>query len=229
MVTSEMISETTAVALAGVSARTLSRFSEAGYLSIELRESGERYYSRSQLREIFGSFQGDTSEPEPTTTEIGTDNQRETPIGTYYSPVSPSPMVERASAPGAESVTSVPASMNVEEVTRLKNLVTLQEKILDMKDTEINDLRSQRDWLRTRVEKLEEKGDRDQVLLLNETQALRQLIGLQQQRRSSVRNILEWFGLASSESVRALPMNNDSARPTGDQGATIVMGKVANA
>jgi hypothetical protein len=230
-----MISEATAVKEAGVSARTLQRFSEAGYLTVQVKGAGERLYSRSQLLEIFGSFQeGIASHSTPTETDSEAQCDEAPPCGTsastYYSPAEPTPMVERVApaSPGLSDSTtsSIPSPLN-EEIQRLRNLVTLQERILDMKESEIQDLRSQRDWLRTRVEKLEEKGDRDQVLLLSETQAIRQLIGLQQKRPSTIRSLLEWLGLGSSETMPALPSNQDIATTSGAQ-STIVVNKAAN-
>jgi DNA-binding transcriptional MerR regulator len=49
MVVEGTISEATAVQQAGVSARTLQRFSEAGYLTVQVKGEGERYYSPAQL------------------------------------------------------------------------------------------------------------------------------------------------------------------------------------
>lgn len=236
MVGSNLITETDAVKQAGVSARTLHRFSEAGYLTVQVATDGHRLYSETQLQEIFGSFSG----PTPTDTTPATEEEREscatTPCGevqtnfrpsqeetSYYSEATQMPMVEKASVPQEKHASTPPS----EELQRLKNLVALQERILDMKESEITDLRSQRDWLRLRVEKLEEKGDRDQVLLLSETQALRQLIGLQQKRQSTFRNILEWFGLSSSDNVRALAMNEDIASSERTSPA-IVVNKAAN-
>ena len=139
-------------------------------------------------------------------------------------------MVERV-APATTNNIDLRAASDLaplnEEIQRLKNLVSLQERILDMKESEIQDLRSQRDWLKTRVEKLEEKGDRDQVLLLSETQAIRQLIGLQQKRPSAVRGLLEWLGLGGPETMPALPSNQDMATTGGSQ-STIVIKKAAN-
>lgn len=230
-----MISEAAAVKEAGVSARTLQRFSEAGYLTVQVKGDGERLYSRPQLLEIFGSFQEATTSPS-TSTETESETQCDdtascgAATSTYYTQAEPTPMVERvapASPEAREATTSsIPSPLN-EEIQRLRNLVTLQERILDMKESEIQDLRSQRDWLRARVEKLEEKGDRDQVLLLSETQAIRQLIGLQQKRPSAIRSLLEWLGLGSSETMPALPSNQDIATASGAQ-STIVVNKAAN-
>jgi hypothetical protein len=234
MVGSNLITETDAVKQAGVSARTLHRFSEAGYLTVQVATDGHRLYSETQLQEIFGSFNGPTptegaslsEEVESCATtpcgEVKTNFRPSQEETTYYSEATHTPMVEKASP--QEKQESTPPS---DELQRLKNLVALQERILDMKESEITDLRSQRDWLRLRVEKLEEKGDRDQVLLLSETQALRQLIGLQQKRPSTFRNILEWFGLASSDNVRALAMNEDIASSERTSPA-IVVNKAAN-
>ncbi len=235
MISEAMISEAAAVKEAGVSARTLQRFSEAGYLTVQVKSEGDRLYSRSQLLEIFGSFQESTTSPS-TQTEAESETQRDDPsscdaaTSTYYSHTEPTPMVERVAPTSPElgdtTTSSTPSPLN-EEMQRLRNLVTLQERILDMKESEIQDLRSQRDWLRTRVEKLEEKGDRDQVLLLSETQAIRQLIGLQEKRPSAIRSLLEWLGLGSSETMPALPSNQDIASASGAQ-STIVMNKAAN-
>jgi hypothetical protein len=240
-----MISEATAVKEAGVSARTLQRFSEAGYLTVQVKGDGGRLYSRAQLAEIFGSFQeAPTSEDpcsddpgSPATLHEGTGETScyaasscEAETTTYYAPVEEIPMVERVASTttGSPELSSrSEASPLNEEIQRLKNLVSLQERILDMKESEIQDLRSQRDWLKTRVEKLEEKGDRDQVLLLSETQAIRQLIGLQQKRPSAIRSLLEWLGLGNSETLPALPSNQDIAT-TGASQSTIVVNKAAN-
>lgn len=230
-----MISEATAVKEAGVSARTLQRFSEAGYLTVQVKGDGERLYSRLQLTEIFGSFQEAPSSPTSShdvagESSCGGVSTCETDSTTYYTPAEPTPMVERVSSASSDALDSKPASEIAplaEEIQRLKNLVALQERILDMKESEVQDLRSQRDWLKTRVEKLEEKGDRDQVLLLSETQALRQLIGLQQKRPSAIRSLLEWLGLGNSEAMPALPSNQDIATTSTSQG-TIVVNKAAN-
>lgn len=208
-----MISEATAVKEAGVSARTLQRFSEAGYLTVEVKGDGERLYARTQLAEIFGSFQEIPHSREPSDEGCAVPSPCAASTGesettTYCSSAEETPMVERfasATPDALEIASSADLSPLNEEIQRLKSLVSLQERILDMKESEIQDLRSQRDWLKTRVEKLEEKGDRDQVLLLSETQAIRQLIGLQQKRPSAIRSLLEWLGLGNSETLPALP------------------------
>jgi hypothetical protein len=84
-----------------------------------------------------------------------------------------------------------------QEVTKLRNVLSLQEKLLDLREEEVRGLKGERDWLRSRIEKLEEKNERDQLLLLAETQTVRQLINLQQRKRSGVQLALEWLGFKS--------------------------------
>jgi len=95
------------------------------------------------------------------------------------------------------------------EVQRLTNLLSMQERILDAKDDEIADLRSQRTWLRERIEKLEEKSDRDQILLLSETQTIRKLISYQESRKTVVQLFLEWIGVSQSKELTTMPSSSE--------------------
>lgn len=72
------------------------------------------------------------------------------------------------------------------EVTKLRSVVALQDKLLDLRDSQIKDLREEREWLRSRIEKLDEKSDRDQLLLLSETQTIRKLVTQNQTKRSTL-------------------------------------------
>ena len=90
-----------------------------------------------------------------------------------------------------------------QQVEKLKTISEIQEQILDRKDEEIEDLRKQRDWLQSRIEKLEEKAERDQLLLLAETQTIKQLISIQHKRKSLFRATLERIGLATPDPVLA--------------------------
>lgn len=208
----DFVSETEAVSIAGVSPKTLKRFTDAGYLHVEIEPDGLRLYSRGEIHEIFGVHQGKVSVPPESTEDIrSTHHDRCQPSS--EEPLSESPESADGDARYAESeeqsyYSEVSANGHYAEraeqaqladvdleVARLRNLVNLQERILDMKEGEIADLRAQRDWLQRRVEKLEEKGDRDQILLLSETQTIRRLVTMQENKRSTMRQILDWLGL----------------------------------
>jgi len=244
------ISESEAATLAGVSANTLYRFAEAGYLGVESDSDGLRLFSKREIADVFGI----TDESLASKIEIERATVSETTLsrdsffiqgqattestdhnaaenGAAYKLVStytPQPDLTKKSVDHTKAAqTSPDKSKNDEDlaaeesraqqpstsarpellvrleqdVRRLKSALELQEKLLDLRESEIGSLKSERDWLRIRIERLEEKGDRDQLLLLSETQVLRQLLTQRDQdrRRTPLRAALEWFGLVEAE------------------------------
>jgi len=208
MATSGQITEAEAVATAGVSARTLQRFQESGYLEVSTSPDGTRRYLRAQLLEIFGAADAITSLPQEQQAPASLGSDEEGPPACFGIPEQfsrPSnPQASSQAASQAQSDEGASVSLEAREIQRLKNLVSLQERILDMKESEVADLRSQRDWLKSRIERLEEKAERDQILLLSETQTIRKLVSINEGRRSALHNILEWLGIAKQPEVRAI-------------------------
>ncbi len=129
----------------------------------------------------------------------------------------PLPYTHAAPTPTATEIEPAPKGAAIEalerEVTKLQNILTLQEKLLDVREEEIRSIKGERDWLRSRIEKLEEKNERDQLLLLAETQTVRQLINLQQRKRSTVQLALEWLGLKSPQPSPGQPIEIASTPP----------------
>lgn len=203
MATNERITEAEAVATAGVSARTLQRFQESGYLEVANSPEGTKSYLRSQIIEIFGAADA-LSVPaqgaEETQSSFASQADEDEPPACFGIP----PEFTRTPSTEHSPLDEQGSSPDFREIQRLRNLVALQERILDMKEAEVTDLRSQRDWLRSRIERLEEKAERDQILLLSETQTIRKLVSLNEGRRSAFHNILEWLGIAKQPEVRAL-------------------------
>jgi hypothetical protein len=241
MTLNDLVSETEASQMAGVSARTLLRFSESGYLTADLSLDGSRSYSRAQLLEIFGAptaAMPSTSEtrapervPQSASCSPNADRATTTIISSEERSRDDEPITESAArSPITPHQPPASPSHDSDEISRLRNLIEMQERMLDAKDDEIADLRNQRAWLRERVEKLEEKSDRDQILLLQETQTIRQLIAVQDARKSVVQQVLEWIGVGKPSDVTALPLNNDySPKKTASSGSkTIEVEKAAN-
>ena len=77
----------------------------------------------------------------------------------------------------------------------LERINEVNEKIIELREERIQEVSKERDWLRERVEKLEQKAERDQILLMSETQLLRQVMEQNAMQRSPVRKALEWIGL----------------------------------
>jgi hypothetical protein len=209
MTMGDRITEAEAVSTAGVSARTLQRFQESGYLDVTTSSDGSKLYLRSQIVEIFGAAEALSTPPAvesethyTTHTTETTDEPNARPRVATTEPRTPSALVD-------ETAESTAGDGDERELQRLRNLVALQERILDIKDAEVTDLRSQRDWLRARIERLEEKAERDQILLLSETQTIRKLVSLNEGRRSAFQNILEWLGISKQVEVKTLAAPKD--------------------
>jgi hypothetical protein len=231
----DFISETEASSFTGVSPQTLNRFAEAGYLQIEEDSDGMRLFSRGELSNVFGignqpSAFSDSPEPpleNPGSCHFEIPEAAEPPANAINATLvqSDAETVEDekivATPDAAAQTADEPAPVAAEpkeeapvirltrtleqEVSKLKHVVDLQEKLLDLREAEIKDLKEERNWLRSRVEKLEEKGDRDQLLLLSETQLIRKLV-VSQQKRSPLRTALEWLGVIEPEKPQAHAM-----------------------
>lgn len=237
-----------ATLISGVSYRTLLRFSEAGYLTVYPEPDGTRRYERAQVEEIFGMasssapagggyasvdpFEVTESKSCETRFDSTTHANPAQPIQTSHAASLSVEELEQGPLPVEKDISAaIRESQDVEEISRLRNLLSLQERILDSKDDEIADLRNQRAWLRERIEKLEEKSDRDQLLLLSETQTIRSLIAYQESRKSTFRQFLEWAGLYRAPSSAALPPSGDyhsKSAGAGSSSRTIEVSKAAN-
>lgn len=205
----DFISEVEAAELAGVTTGTLLRFVEAGYLKVDTdSDDGLRLFSRSELEGLFGITQ-----------PIRTSGSAALKVEPSFVEPDISPEENKADddkveATQRENVVQMPTAASESkqdfqksdafheldrEIIKLKNVTRLQEQILEMKDAELLDLRRQREWLEKRIERLEEKSERDQLLILTEAQMVRQLT----QRRSVVAGLLEWVGISGKDSSHA--------------------------
>jgi len=289
------ISEAEAMHVCGVSAKTLARFAEAGYLSIEKESDGLKLYSTNELEKVFGKspmtkrvFRKEASglresvtvsstpnsagsseldvsaqsesetlsrnesvtglsaltnssdsqlssndsesvqqcaptpdttteqrmnlsaTPQPSAESVNTataPNSQEvsSPIDTktrIIPPIPSSPSQHEESPPLRETNEEVLTIDEREELIHLRadNIVLqrvneVNEKIIELREERIQEVTKERDWLRERVEKLEQKAERDQILLMSETQLLRQVMEQHAMQRSPMRKALEWIGL----------------------------------
>ena len=231
MAITDECTEQEATALAGVSAKTLRRFRESGYLDVTTTSDERCLYSKRQLAEIFGS-----ADQGQQTNEVFPEEKLETvePIrqssceGNFpsFESQDTDPELRESEPEVRETIISEPIEAS-REVERLRNLVNMQEKILDSKEAELVDLRNQRAWLRERIERLEEKAERDQILLLSETQTIRTLVSYNESRRSPVRQLLEWIGM-SKQDVNNSEATSQGSRNTATGGRTIEVRNAAN-
>jgi uncharacterized protein YecT (DUF1311 family) len=227
MNTTTLCSEAEAIALAGVSARTLARFCEAGYITTQTSQDGSIRYNRGQIEEIFGLSSAAQSQPEQVIecslnstqgSDLGENGCQFEATTSFASqelnqPYQSATHHTQPQQPASETPNFGEENSIRNEVERLRNLLAMQERMLDTKDDEIADLKNQRSWLRERIEKLEEKADRDQILLLSETQTIRSLIAYRETRRSPVKQFLEWIGVA--QPTQTLPASSEYQQKSG--------------
>ena len=207
-VSNNYLSQSEASALAGVSTSTLMRFAEAGYFKV-IEKNGQTQFSKTEIYEVFGpAITASTSKPAESTTSRPETEFKSTLVNT--SPLSqqiekiiePSTFQESESLqtneiqqPQAEAISSSAVNeSNQASIDAFKNVLQLQEELLSQKESRIADLIKERDWLRNRLEKMEDKSDRDQMLLMVESQKVRTLIDKGNQKNGIIRLALDWFG-----------------------------------
>ena len=238
----DYVSESEATSRSGVSPRTLARFVEAGYLHTEVEPDGLRLYSRKELDEIFGGnyesasnsaqSSADTAETSRENDEISTVEKTaaiehsesageslKTPTTSVETqsviaqPIRVDPFATKIESPRAPDST-VNVNHFEREIARLKNIIKAHETLLDARDAEVQDLKNQREWLKTRVERLEGKGERDQILLLSEAQTIRKLITIQEHKKSAVTQFLHWIGLVPETTASQGSLGTDIIKTT---------------
>lgn len=199
--TNPYITEENAVNLCGVTSATLNRFVEVGYLNTVSEENGKRLFSANELSDLFGIDEGAL---EKITSSL---DEKVEKISENIFDTSKDDKIDFSSSDNTDT-DYIESESNSDQIRHnsdklnsisFKKLLSLQEKILEMRELEIKDLKQQRDWLQSRVEKLEAQSDRDRVILLSQTHAVRRLIGLQEKKKSAVRATLEFFGFVQPE------------------------------
>ena len=90
-----------------------------------------------------------------------------------------------------------PAPLYVPPVSEAKE----SEEVSKLLREQIETLRRERDWLRERVEKLENRSEREQMLLLSESETIRNLVSMNQEQRRKPfwRLALPWFDVKSQD------------------------------
>lgn len=176
-----------AINFVGVSEKTFNRFLSAGYFSPHLSD-GKEVFSADEIAKVFGVKLPE--EKIPVLEKLQVSNEE---ISENVTEEITSEIKEELVFP------EIQISANLSnEVEKLKQINNLQEQLLDMKDKEIADLKEQRAWLQERYTKMEEKSERDQLLLISETQMLTKIIA-NQSKKSTWQRALTWLGLEEEE------------------------------
>lgn len=220
----EYVSEEEAQKLCGVSKSTLTRFQEAGYLTHSPAAGGSVQFLRSELVKLFQIPNSSIPDNRRTTTKQSEESSRKVAgeIRPKRSRLEQQIEKTAVSAPVADEVTKeekvqpVVQEKQIEsepvltaekksaksdssedespDTIRLKSLVHLLERLLETKESALEKALEEVAWLRLRIEKLEEKGDRDQMLLLTELRTVAALIEPAEEKRSLFSGALRRLG-----------------------------------
>ncbi len=145
--------------------------------------------------------EGSEVPPEPTPQESresakpGEETTGERPVEAAQAKVTESSAAETDTTSGAATATAAAAPASSANLPALSSISTdhLIETNKGLRE-QLEILRGERDWLRARVEKLETRSEREQMLLLSESENIRKLIQQGEQKKNSWLRALPWFG-----------------------------------
>ena len=192
-----LLTEDQSAALAGVSIETIRQY--AGYGLLEKQErNGLVRFRESEIRSLFHTAKRvEAVVPEP--------SQQEVPIGsapTVEVELQADLSSDRQDSAEQPSSTPQPTAPRTEFAnTELANFgseapVPAVQQVIEINRSlrdQVEQLRNERDWLRTRLEKLETRSEREQMLVISESETIRSFIRQQQKRRSFWSFALPWL------------------------------------
>lgn len=166
---------------------TLNTYVSCGILRGERRD-GEVFLSLAEIQTIFGDIAVSRIAVQPASSS--SENPPEpTPLENTES--------ESSSAEPEDSTAntdSSSAASEAEAILQPPSPPALSPELLSIAASlreQIEQLKQERDWLRTRIEHLESRSDRDQMLILSQSENVRKLIS--PSPRKSWLNLLPWY------------------------------------
>lgn len=210
-----LINLTDAAALYGVSTSTINCFIETGYLRVKAEKPDAKFISRRDLAAVFGAPLQDAVSVEQMPEDAVVEKfEPEVSEESYDADLNESdvepPQVTAQSNLSAPAADLQSQHANEIELLKLRNIIAVQEQLLKTRTEQLTDIRSERDWLKSRVERMEQASQREQLLLLAESETVRKLVS--SHSRSPVRAALEWLGFTE-------PANQDRGTITVSQAA----------
>lgn len=208
------LSEREASDLAGVSVATLMRFAEAGYFKTIMLE-GRAQFPKQEICEVFGldiAQKMSASNAESESFQQSADPQIEEKAASSETPsASLAEEIEKfenekpvRSATDTNFLSEESDTNNTQSARpsgeAFRTVLRLQEELIEQKERRIRELQEERDWLRSRLEKMEDKADRDQMLLMVESQKVRTLLDEASHRQKALpqsgffKTALDWLG-----------------------------------
>ena len=171
---SQLLSEAESAKFAGVSVETLNRYEQLGAL-VSLERSGQKVFDAKSVSELFGVELSGLEFPEVDAELLSEEESEELKANSLRDQI---------------EIIKVDEANRVElDATELVRQLGINKQLRE----EISNLKDERDWLRQRLERLEEKGDRDQALMMSNLETIRSLTDVLKPKPSLFRRALPWL------------------------------------
>ncbi len=196
--TENLLTEQQSSEMAGVSLETIKMYANCGLLPVTKKDN-QNFFKEIDIKTLFYSQLQDNKEtkvepesasfPEQharatTTTEPEPEKKAEAPkIETF----------EASCDTTIETTKEEPQQLTLNTIRADKYFPTTVELLEINKSLrdQIQILREERDWLRERIEKLESRSEREQMLMLSESENLRSMINLN--KKTFLQKTLPWL------------------------------------
>jgi DNA-binding transcriptional MerR regulator len=173
MTNANLLNEAESAKFASVSVETITQYIEFGLIKPVSKNSQGLLFDRDDLAQTFHIFQN--ANLDPSTIKETNTNLNEAPKSTLLEKI-------EVSSDKAEQVDNLPAIRDVE-------LIQLNRQLRD----QLRSLSQERDWLKERLEKLEERSEREQMLLISTSQTIRELMQNKKPGYPGFLSFLNWF------------------------------------
>ena len=213
-----LLSNEQSAQLAGVSVDTIEKYCQIGLLTPEMKDN-RPFFREADIKSLFytksnyssyaaGSVVDTDVKGDLQATTESNEKTEQTPQSTS---IGADPSVAQAtgvdSIAGVESNDETPAAESIAEASTkapgdenqakaATEFTQRESQLLEMNQTlreQIELLREERDWLRQRIEHLETRGEREQMLLLAESETVRRLIKTETLTEKLMNFRLPWF------------------------------------
>jgi hypothetical protein len=219
---SRLLTEAESASLAGVTLETIRQYGDFGLLQPIVRDE-QVFFQESEIRSLFytrapraAQITPQEQEPSPNKTTLEAEQNAETESnaaaqnthsaqsGNGQQPVS-SAAPDSPGQTDAQPKDAVQPQLQTHEAQASSpsaELAQLNETNRSLRE-QVEILREERNWLRERIEKLESRSEREQMLLMSESETVRNLIRNKEgARRSFLGLALPWFGFTNEEKRR---------------------------
>jgi len=184
----DLLTEDESASIAGVTKDTLRKYVSYGLLDFITDDNGRKLLSRDELNDIFQIENSEPSDSEAPVQLFEVKKELEDNIiliGSYVGGQEAPRLDKKAKKKKEENKGPIPLSARSSDSSL--ELIEINAHLRDR----VKSLRAERDWLRERVEKLEQQLEREQTLLMAESETVRRLISLHSGKRAGIANTVK--------------------------------------